>query len=333
MRRREFLKYTSAGVASSLLSGVGLLNWTSRAQASSITRTLYITDGTIAQPDGSEVYFRGFSRSENSLNVPGEALVVQAGDTVKITVINTLSSDHSFVIDGLVDSGIISGGQSKTVEFLAIAHGSYLYYDKLNAPYNRLLGLHGGMAVMPAGSSSELYPGSPSFVQQYMWLTNEVDPIWHDAVSRGQTPTSRFEPRYFTINGRSMRVPGHAEYGDPNIDSGYAMDTRLVGSIGDRTLVRILNAGQCIHSVHFHANHVEWLATNNQPHSEVWRKDTLRLPNNMGGIDVIYPFEAPSDAWPPVSRGHYPMHFHDEMTQTAGGGLYQFGIATTIAFE
>lgn len=332
MKRRDFLKFTSAGVAGSVMSSMGLLSWTPRAHAATISKTLYITDGYITQPDDVDVYFRGYSSSSGSLSVPGESLIVQEGDTLKITIVNTLSSDHSFVIDGLVDSGTIPGGGSKTVEFVAGSYGSFLYYDKLNAPYNRLLGLHGGLAVMPGGSSNELYPGSPTFVQQYLWLTNEIDPIWHDEVRVGNTPSTEFEPLYFTINGRSMRVPGHPDYSDPNIDAGYATDTRLEGSIGDRTLVRILNAGECIHSVHFHANHVEWLSENNQPRPDIWRKDTLRLPNNRGGLDVIYPYEPPPDAWPAVTTGSFPMHFHNEMTQTAGGGLYQFGLATTIKF-
>ena len=211
--------------------------------------------------------------------------------------------------------------------------GSYLYYDGINAPYNRLVGLHGGFAVMPAGSRNELYSGSPTFVQQYVWVMNEVDPAWNDRVRRNRRPNTAYTPRYFTINGRNMRVPGHPDYGNTAVDAGYAPDTRLVGSIGDRTLVRILNAGMATHSLHFHANHVEWLTRNREIRPDVWRKDTLMLPNNLGSLDVIFPFEPPPDAWPPVSTGHYPMHMHDEMTQTAGGGLYQFGTATTISFE
>lgn len=332
MKRRDFLKAGSASLAGAALAGSGLISWIPRARAATLSKTLYVTDGYLTQPDGTDVYFQGFSSSATSLNVPGEALVVQAGDTVQLTIVNTLDSDHSFVIDGLLDSGPIAAGTSRTVEFTPARAGSFLYHDGLNAPFNRVVGLHGGLAVMPAGSSNELYAGSPTFVQQYLWLINEVDPVWHDELSRGRIPRTAFTPRYFTINGRSMRVPGHPEYGDPAIDSGYAADTRLVGSVGDRTLVRILNAGQCIHAVHFHANHVEWLASNGQPRADVWKKDTVRLPANKGGIDVIYPFEAPPDAWPQVSTGHFPMHFHNEMTQTAGGGLYQFGIATTIAF-
>jgi len=333
MNRRNFLKFSGAGVAGALAASTGLVSWTPRAEAATINQTFNITEGFITQPDDVDVYFRGFSPDTASLTVPGAQMIVQEGDTVNVTINNTLGTNHSFVIDGLVDSGVIAGGSSKTVSFVASSAGSYLYYDGLNAPYNRLVGLHGAFSVMPRGSSNELYAGSPTFVQQYNWVTNDIDPAWHDAIRLNNTPTGAFKPYYFTINGRSMRVPDHPDYANPAIDSGYATDTRLEGSIGDRTLVRILNAGHCMHSVHFHANHVEWLARNGQPRADVWKKDTLLLPNNKGSLDVIYPYEVPPDSWPQVSTGSFPMHFHDEMTQTAGGGLYQFGLATTIAFK
>ena len=333
MKRREFLKFSSAGLASSMLGSMGMLSWVPRANAVTINKTYYITEGSIGQVDGVDVYFRGFSNTDQNLNVPGEPIIAQEGDTVSITIVNTLGTNHSFVIDGLIDSGSIAGGETRTIEFTANNAGSYLFYDKLNAPYNRLSGLHGGFAIMPANGRNELFDGSASFVQQYFWLINDVDPVWHEAIRIGATPTTPFIPRYFTINGRNMRVPGHPEYTDVNRDAGYATDTRIVGSIGDRALIRLQNAGMCNHSMHFHANHVEWLARNGIARNDVWKKDVVALPNNKGSLDVIYPFETPPDSWPPVSTGHYPMHSHDEMTQTAGGGFYQFGLATTIEFK
>lgn len=333
MKRRRFLKLGSAGLAGVTLGATGLIFWSPRSHAATINKTFYVTEGLITQADGVDVFFKGFSSSATTLNVPGAQILAGEGDTINVTIHNTLGTDHSFVIDSVVDSGVIAAGSSKTISFSVHNAGSYLFYDGVNAPYNRLVGLHGALAVMPAGSNNELYPGSPTFVQQYAWVINDIDPAWHDKVRRGNMPDTPFKPYYFTINGRSMRAPGHPDHDNPAIDSGCAPDTRLEGRLGDRTLVRILNAGMCMHSVHFHANHVEWLARNGQPRADIWKKDTLLLPNNKGSLDVIFPYETPPDAWPPVSHGHYPMHFHDEMTQTAGGGLYQFGLATTIAFN
>jgi len=332
MKRRDFLKVSSATMAGSLLGGAGLISWASRSHAAVISKTFYITEGFITQPDGVDVYFRGFSASQGSLNVPGEQMIVQQGDTVRITIHNTLGTSHSFKIDGVVDSGRIAGGRSVTVQFTAQDPGSYLYYDARNAPYNRVTGLHGGLAIMPSGSSNRLYDGSPTFKKQLFWVMNDIDPAWNQAVRYNNTPNNNFTPRYFTINGLSGRPPGAPGYEDPNVDAGYDPRTKLKGYIGDRTLIRALNAGMCKHSVHWHANHLEWLTKNGQIRNDIWLKDIIPLDNNKGGFDAIYPFETPPDAYPPVRSGHYPMHLHDEMTQTAGGGLYQFGAMTHIHF-
>jgi len=333
MKRRSFLKAGTAGIATVFAGGSGLLAWQPRANAATISRTLYINHGNITQPDGTSVYFRGFGSTSASLNVPAAPVIVQEGDTVRVTLVNRLGTSHSFVIDGVVDSGRISGGQTRTIEFPAPPAGSYLFYDGRNAPYNRLLGLHGGLAVMPAGRPDQLYAGSPRFVQQYFWVLNDIDPVWHARLRDGSTPSTAFKPRYFTINGQSSRPPGAAGHGDPAIDAMANPDTALHGHVGDRALIRLLNAGMCVHSVHWHGNHVEWLAENNTPRGDIWHKDVVRLRNGKGSLDVIYPFERPPDAWPRVSQGMYPMHLHDEMTQTAGGGLYLFGAMTDIVFE
>ncbi len=335
MKRRTFLQASAAGITGALTAGAAVLTWTPRAHAATVARTYTITDGYITQPDGVNVYFKGYSDSATGLNVPASSFIVQEGDTVTVTINNTLGSDHSFVIDGVVDSGVISAGTSKTVSFLAATAGSYLFYDKLNAPYNRAVGLHGAMAVMPSGSSDTLYAGSPTFVKQLFWVYNECDPAVNEAVriNAMPPPLSSYVPRYFTINGLSARPPGAPGYDDPTINSYYDPRTALAGYVGERTLVRVLNAGLCTHSMHFHANHVELLKRNGSVLADIWLKDVVSLDNNKGSVDLIYPFDPPPDAWPPVSTGNFVMHLHNEQTQTAGGGSYQFGAQTSIKFK
>ena len=333
MKRRDFLKAGAGTFAGAVASSVGLVSWSPRAEAITVSKTFYITQGNITQPDGVSVYFRGFSDTNAALRVPAQSFIVQEGDTVSITITNTLNTSHSWVIAGVVDSGTIAGGQTKTFSFTAPQAGSYLFYDKLNAPYNRLVGLHGAMAVMPAGSSTTLYSGSPTFKKQLFWIFNDIDPVWHDRVRQNLVPNTTFMPRYFTLNGKSSRPPGATGYSDPNINSMYDPLTTIEGYIGDRTLIRIFNAGQCTHSMHWHANHVEWLTENGVKRPTIWKKDVVKLDNNMGRNDVIFPFAPPPDAYPPVTTGHYVMHLHDEQTQTAGGGMYQFGAQAGIKFK
>ena len=334
MKRRSFLKLGSAGMATAALATTGLIAWTPRAHAATINKTFYITDGFITQPDGVSVYFKGFSSSQGVLNVPGDQMVVQEGDTVNITIVNTLGRRHYFKIDGLgVNTLRIDAGTSRTLSFTAGKPGTYFYLDPSNAPYNRLVGLHGGFAVMPKGSSNTVYAGSPTFVQQYFWLFHDIDPAWHNAIRNGNTPNTAYVPRYFTMNGLSARPPGAPGAMDPTIDAMADPRSALHGHVGDRTLLRVLNAGKCQQSVHTHGNHMEWLTDKGQVRPDVWSKDCIYLEGNMGKFDAIYPFEAPPDAWPPATTGTYPMHLHTEMSQTAGGGLYMFGSLTDIHFE
>lgn len=334
MERRNFLQLTMSTLFARAAAGsLGVVALSPRAYAATIDKVFYITEGFITQITGEDVYHMAFSNSQADLNVPGESFIAQEGDTINVTIINTLQTAHSFVIDGLVDSGVIAGGTTKTISFTASRAGSFMYYDKVNAPYNRLCGLHGGMAIMPRDSSTELYPGSPTFKYQKFWVFNDIDPVWNSAVRNGQTPNTPYIPRYFTINGLYGRPPGAPGSHDPNLDSITDPRSALHGHIGDRTLIRVMNAGMAQQAVHTHANHMEWLTSNGVVRPDVWKKDIIPLDGNKGQIDVIFPFETPPDSWPPVSTGVYPMHLHTEMSQTAGGGFYMFGSMTDIYFE
>jgi len=338
MDRRDFLKLSGAGLASALLAP-GMIAWSPRSEAATISKTYTITDGTMTMPDGVPVYFKSFSDVAGTLKIPAAPIICQEGDTLSITIINQLAETHNFVIGGLNSSaplastGNIASGQTVTLN-VAIpsgSAGSYLFYDNVTS-YNRFLGLHGALAIMPAGISNQLYPGSPTFVHQQFWIFNDIDPVLHSAVQTGAVLPTSYTPRYFTINGLFSRPPGAPGNNDPTLDAMANPGTMLEGRIGDRTLVRILNAGMASHSVHGHGNHFEWLTNNGSVRSSVWKKDAYYLRNNMGKLDLIFPFEAPPDAYPAATSGHYPMHLHDEMSQTAGGGLYLFGAMTEIIF-
>lgn len=340
MERRGFLKAGTVGFAS-LMTGTGLLSWSPRSEAATINKTFYITAGTQTMPDGVSVYVKGFSDSSGGLNVPATPIICQEGDTLQITVINQLTVTHKFVIGGLragdpplASTGDIPGGGSATLTYTIPTGkaGSYLFYDNKTS-YNVLLGLHGGLAIMPAGKTDQLYSGSPTFKKQTFWIFNDIDPALNNAVQQGTAIPTNLTPRYFTINGLSSRPPGAPGHGDPDIDALFDPRSQLSGYLGDRTLVRVLNAGMCSHAMHTHANHMEWLTDRGTVRPQVWKKDTIQVRNQLGKVDAIFPFEAPPDAYPPVSKGHYPMHLHDEMSQTAGGGMYQFGAMTEIVFK
>ncbi|MFV1982753.1 MAG: multicopper oxidase domain-containing protein [Thiohalomonadales bacterium] len=381
MKRRKFLKAGSAIIASTSLAACGGGDTTAPSlpannktdvkpdpiklpdpvkpigDTSIVKKTFYITEGTkpLANASGTfPVYFRGFSSAETVLNVPGEALMLREGNNVEITIINKLTTAHNFTIENvnrvgnedLTVSVDLAPGATETVSFIAGSPGTYMYYDSSNAPYNRLLGLHGALAVIPANSDNELYPSSRTFKKQLFWVFNTIDPVWHNALGAkpSLTPNTKFKPRYFTMNGLSGRPPGAPGDKDGNQSSMYDPRTKLKGAIGDRTLVRCVNAGKMKHSVHIHANHMEWLPKTGESRKDVWEKDIIPLMANGGIENVIYPFAPPPDCVNTFDEASiiaeeangveivYPMHLHDEMTQTAAGGSYQFGAMTDVFY-
>jgi hypothetical protein len=148
---------------------------------------------------------------------------------------NALDLPHAFVIPGMVDTGPIPPGDTVSVTFAAGAPGSYLYFDDLNAPVNRVMGLHGAFIVMPRAASpgqaltpyGTLAPNHPvqqlfndfgrtawwpglawgagdaatevAAARQYVWLAHQASPVLFDEVGAlGMGPNAEeYDPDEF----------------------------------------------------------------------------------------------------------------------------------------
>lgn len=159
-------------------------------------------------------YFWIFKEENLPSECPGPAIVTTHGERISVTVTNDLDEPHAFFIKDVVDSGPIAPGETKRFTFTAPVPGSYLYYDHLNAPVNRIMGLHGALIVMPRNLNQKstpylnptrevrnlfddlgdvaLFPGlawgqgdpktnTPPF-RQYLWLLHEVSPVLFEEV-------------------------------------------------------------------------------------------------------------------------------------------------------
>ena len=367
MNRRVFLKTGMAGIAFLSLKTLGC--------GRSDNYVGYEFDLTIGAAlfemvDGKKVFMWTFEDPKKGARMPGPIISVDAGEPVRIHITNTLPEIHAFAIPGVVDSGPISPGGTAVVTFTAPAAGTYMYLDPLNAPVNRVMGLHGAfIAKSEAGNTP--YSAPTVAVQQLfndlgttaqfpkhaltpagwqrdrdrVWLLHQIDPAFNARVQNGETISpaemrADFLPRYFTINGKSGAFASH----DP--------DTLLSGSIGQPMLVRTLNAGLFTHSNHIHANHIYVTAVNNVIRNNVLFLDSLHIfPEDR--VDWLVPFIRPPDipgdqSIPlrvllheelalvlgdvPQSPLGYPMHCHMEPSQTAAGGNYPQGTVTHFDF-
>lgn len=323
MERRDFLKVGGAGLASSVV-GSGLVTWATRAEAATLAVSLTATKGTINLVDGTTTQMFSFSSSTTAM-MPGPLIVCQYGDTIQLTLHNTLATPVKFVLGRTSVALTVAAGATQSLSFAAPAPGTYLYYDNQNNGVNRIMGLHGALVVMPTGIKNQSFSGSLTFVRQYRWVISNVDTAWAslvqangDAYVSQISPTS-FQPRYFLLNGSSFENTGNA-------------NTAIAGNYNQACLVRILNAGGMVHSPHFHANHVNIISVNGTNYATGKIKDVVSM-FPLDVKDAWFPFKTPPDSYPAATGSQgYPMHCHSEMSQTAGGGLYPHGLHTMITF-
>lgn len=185
LRRRDFLKYAGMGVAT-LVVGCGgggggggaappgggpvvdpppVVNPPAPGpivDTLNFTITDVMKEMVTHEPGNpAECYFWVFKEERFPADAPGIQIFAFEGDRIGLNVTNALDGPHAFFIPGLrpqdpplVDTGPIAPGETVSLTFEAKDPGTYLYHDNLNAPVNRVMGLHGAFVVMPAQAAS-----------------------------------------------------------------------------------------------------------------------------------------------------------------------------------
>jgi FtsP/CotA-like multicopper oxidase with cupredoxin domain len=286
------------------------------AEAAARNFTLHIDNGTlnITGAGGTSLNVWGYGATQGLPTIPAPLLTVNEGDAVTITVYNHRSAAHNFVINNVTtDATAIAAGGSKVYSFTAPAAGSYVYSDTLNSNINREMGLYGSFVVRPANNSNTAWTGGPAYTMDRTWVISEMDkPRWNDIAATGGTvATATYKPNYFLVNGQG------------GFDAMMNNNTMIMGTLGQSTLVRIVNAGQFSHSLHFHGNHFQVLTINgvHQPTPfEQW--DSINVPP-MSTAEVLYTIN---------QTGNYPMHVHTAQAECANG-VYLNGGATMIMMQ
>ncbi|MBI5056519.1 MAG: multicopper oxidase domain-containing protein [Nitrospirae bacterium] len=273
---------------------------------------------------------------------PGPNIIAFQGDVIRLTLTNDLDEPHALHVPGMFSSGPVAPGATQTFEFTLSKTGTFLYYDNLNEPVNRVMGLHGALVVMPrqavAGhkftpfsnpttavqqlfddlGTAEHWPGlaweeadnsstgkTPAF-RQYIWLCHQASPLLFQEV--GQYPAGQDYPaatfvdaflndpyvnsfkngsfnkkaHFFTINGQS----GHFSHNNPYICPN--------NRVGEPVIIRCLNAGLHMHSLHIHANHVFVLAENNVVRENPLWVDSYTL-HALDTYEWLVPYIRPPD--------------------------------------
>lgn len=286
MKRREFLKLSAAGVATLFIGkipGLGVHNAFAADQSLEVTITDALKDMvTHNKINTAQCYFWVYEMKANGVDVPadcpGPTVFALKGETVHISITNALDEPHAFYIPGrrpedppVYDSGPINPGVTVSGSFTAQHSGAFLYYDNLNEPVNRMMGLHGAFVVRPtqkalghkftpydsptphvqalydAFGDPGVFPGLaweqgdnstnvPAF-RQYVWLTHEASPNLFAEV--GSLPAGQiYNPQ--TFKEKFLRDPfsptrdnGIPQYFTVNGQSGFfAHDSPTITPMG-----------------------------------------------------------------------------------------------------
>lgn len=186
--------------------------------------------GHIVLPDGNTMYMWGFSAAGGGFQYPGPVLCVNKGDTVTITLQNTLAEDTSIMFPGQVDvlangapaqpqfngggtltsltNAAAANGGSITYSFVANKPGSFIYESGTDPKKQVGMGLFGALIVRPAlGADYAFDLANSRFTasEEFMVLLSEIDPYMHQAVEAGAPyDMNNYHAHYWLINGRGF---------------------------------------------------------------------------------------------------------------------------------
>lgn len=288
---------------------------------------LYATDGEHRTADGATLYIWGYSLVDEpgTATLPGPTIEVDEGDHVEIVLTNIGPSrpgvqraahtihlhglDVDQVNDGVPETGPSARvGESVTYRFVATHAGTYWYHCHVETVEHLTMGMYGALVVHPADGPGRAWTDGPSYDRAYTLLLSESDPAWSAAIGDARrVERTRFDPRYFFINGRSF--PDTMVHGD----------THVMGHLGDRVLVRLINAGYGWRSMHMHGFHFEVIASDGRPLPAPLVKDTISVAPGER-YDLLVTLD---------QLGSYPFHSH-VLLDNMNDGVYPGGIHTMV---
>lgn len=236
--------------------------------------TFTAKSGYISTPDGNSIYMWGYALNNSTMQYPGPTLILNQGDTVTITLNNTLPVPVSIVFPGQANV-TATGGQAGmitreakpyngtvTYSFTAANPGTYMYYSGTNPELQIEMGLVGAIIVRPSGFTDRAYNHPDSqFDQEYLFLLTEIDPRIHQKAAIGkyeEIDNTGYWPVYWLINGRA--APDTMVEANASWLPTQPYNCMPMTHPHKKVLLRIIGAGRDMHPFHTHGNHTKVIA-------------------------------------------------------------------------
>ena len=286
---------------------------------------------------------------------PSPTIRVEEGDHVKIILENTHYFPHTIHLHGTIHPNAMDGvpditqtavmpGKSFTYEFVAQHPGTFFYHCHVQPDVHILMGLAGMLIVeanrphnyfrhliVGAGRIPDLAAAEreAGYTREYSLVYQDVDDRLHRiptlykdpmqierAMHRDYDITQR-RPDVFLLNGRSFPFT--------------LRDTPIDVAVGDRVLLRVLNAGESTINLHTHGHHFIITALDGYAVPEAARvvRDVVTIgPAQRADLEL----RPGSDSTYASGPGVWLMHDHTERAAT-NHGISPGGDATVIVYD
>lgn len=342
MPRRHF----TGSIRAAAVALAALALAASEAAAQSVVNLIAApTTKSVSLPDGTSaaVPMWGFALDGGTLGVldgtdmvtvPGPRITVPPGDTtLTINLKNLLPENVSIMIPGQQASGapvrdgvrIVSmapeaaaTGGTASYTFQNLAPGTYLYHSASHPAVQVQMGLYG--AVTKDAAAGLAYPDdatvaddtSVPYTHEALLLYSEIDVALHQAVSNGTygnaaaggpTSTIDYAPALFLLNGESYTGASAPIAG---------------GTAGQRTLIRMLNAGLKSHAVVVDNASMAVVAEDGNPYRDRRHLASVSLPAGKTH-DAI---------WVPTAAGDFAVY--DRTLHLVAGGYPLAGMLAKL---
>lgn len=267
-----------------------------RVEANTVSSKLYINSGNFLTVKGTTFPYVAFS-STFVFNQTNSCIYLKTGDTLVLCIKNNDTIQHGFKVKSIAASFLISPTDSIFDTLVFSQRSIHVFYDQLNFPDNKNLGLAGFIAVYENSTANS-----------YLWNIKDHQSNYNQTLSTGATVDwTLYLPNYFTVNEKS--------YSDIQLDA----NAKITATVGDTIYIYIANTGQSMHSLHFHGFHSETLFSNSKIIPAGWIKDTWGL----FSMDAIVLQMIPDKA------GRYSVHDHNLVAVT-GGSTHPNGMFTIM---
>lgn len=297
----------------------------------------YVHDNYLVLPGGQKIWVFGYTDNpQGKAQVPGPMIVVNQGDTVNITLhndedptetkYNPGGDGHTIHLHGLdlpsaedgdpmtspTGGGVMSGSHY-IYHFVAQNAGTYWYHCHVEAVEHIQMGMYGAIIIRPRGAPSRAYANTPAFDKEYTFVLSDMDSTEHQQDyshlnnNTANVNWTNYIPNYFLINGKAW--PDTMKDPADNIQA----------TVGQTVLVRLINAGYVMHSMHSHGYHFTVIGTDGRALPQPYSKDTLD----------IAPGETYEILFHLTQAGRFMFHDHVEI-DTTNNGAYPGGMMTMI---